>query len=124
MPISIFRKIKFDALVIITSLLISGTYILDRVVLFFLRIYLRNHYDSHFLTKNKEQADIKGIAYWSLFIESYYLIVFHLLVLTAVLLVFFHKQLRLYKRELLWAYLIIVVCDIGYFVVARLFVKH
>jgi hypothetical protein len=124
MPVNIFRKIKFDALVIIISLLISGTYVLDRVVLFFLRAYLRNHYDSHFLTKNKAQADITGIAYWALFIESYYLIVFHLLVLTAVLLVFFHKQLQLYKRELLWAYVIIVVCDIGYFAIARLFVKY
>lgn len=124
MPISIFRKIKFDALIIITSLLISGTYILDRVVLFFLRVYLRNHYNSHFATKNKVQADMTGIAYWALFIESYYLLVYHLLVLTAVLLVFFHKQLRLYKRELLWAYVIIVVCDIGYFAIARLFVKQ
>jgi len=124
MPISIFRKIKFDALVIIISLLISGTYILDRVVLAILRAYLRNRYNSHFLTKNKEQADITGIAYWALFIESYYLIMFHLLVLTAVLLVFFHKQLKLYKRELLWAYIIIVVCYIGYFAIARLFVKH
>jgi hypothetical protein len=124
MPVIIFRKIKFDALVIIISLLVSGTYILDRVVLFFLRAYLRNHYDSHFATKNKVQADVTGIAYRAMFIESYYLFVFHLLVLTAVLLVFYHKQLKLYKRELLWAYLIIVVCNIGYFAVARLFVKH
>jgi len=118
------NKIRFDALVIIISLLISSTYILDRVALFFLRAYLRNHYDSHFMTKNKTQADVTGIAYWGLFIESYYLIVFHLLVLTAVLLVFFHKQLKLYKRELLWAYIIIVGCDIGYFALARLFVKY
>jgi hypothetical protein len=124
MPVSIFRKIKFDALVITISLLVSGTYILDRVVLFFLRAYLRNHYNSHFETKNKVQTDITGIAYWALFIESYYLIVFHLLVLTAVLLVFFRKQLRLYKRELLWAYIIIVICYIGYFGITRLFTKH
>jgi len=79
---------SLKALVIIVSLLISGTYILDRVVLFFLRAYLRNHYDSHFLTKNKAPADTAGIAYWALLVESYYLVVFHLLVLTAVLLVF------------------------------------
>jgi hypothetical protein len=76
------------------------------------------------MTKNKSQVDAAGIAYWALFLESYYLIVFHLLVLTAVLLVFFQKQLKLYKRELLWAYIIIVVCYIGYFAIARLFVKH
>jgi hypothetical protein len=124
MPVSIFGKIKFDALVIIVSLLISGTYILDKGILILLRIYLRNHYNSHFMTKSKSQVNAAGIAYWALFIESYYLIVFHLLVLTAVLLVFFHKQLRLYKRELLWAYIIIVVCDMGYFAIARSSLKH
>jgi hypothetical protein len=117
-------KIRFEPLVIIASLLISGTYILDRVVLVFLRIYLRNHYDSHFVAKNQTEPDQAVIMYWALFITSFYLIVYHLLVLVAVILVYFKPKLKIYKRELLFAYVIILVCYIAYFAINRFLISH
>jgi hypothetical protein len=117
-------NIRFDALTIITSLLLSGTYFLDRVIGNILLVYLRLHYDSHFMTKGSTQIDVKQMAFWTLFMQSYYLIVYHLLVLIAALLVFCHSKFKIYKRELFLAYIVIAVGDIAYFGLSRLFTKH
>ncbi len=116
----LFNNIRFDALVVIISLFISGTYFLDKIIWAIVSAYLRHHYDSHFIAKGSSRIDAAGIAYWSLFLQSYYLVVYHLLVLTAIILVYCHIKLKMYKREVFYAYITIAICFIGYFAADRL----
>lgn len=119
-----FNKVNFKVLIITVSLLLSCTYVLDKVIAAIIRPYLRSYYDSHFQTKNRSTVDVKQLVNWVLFLQTYYLVVYHLMVLVAVLLVIFRSRLKIYKRELLCAYIIIAASNIAYFAIGRFLIKH
>jgi hypothetical protein len=110
MEISSGSKVRFDIIGRYIAILVLGTFILDKIILIITRPYFLNYFNG--IIHKTIRPDAHKITYMALFFETYYIAVFHLLVIITTSIVFLNKKFKPYKRELLWAYLIILVVDI------------
>jgi hypothetical protein len=117
------NRIQPKAIAAIIALLVGGTYILDRIAMFFARPYLLAYYNARFVKKTVPFT-IFELTWFTTIITGYFLVVYHLLVLIAIALVFFKHKFKPYKRELLLAYVIIAVTDMAWVGVNRLWIDR
>ena len=111
-------KIKSEIIAAFIAFWLLATREVDWIVMAIARPYLLARFNN--VVKAKF-IDIHELYHLLLFTYSYNLIVFQVLVVITALIIFFKKKYQIYKRELLWAYLITVIGKIMIVAIYRYF---
>ena len=98
------NKVRFESIAAYIGIWVFGTHIIDKLILVIVTPYV----DKYIALK----PDVLQTTNIVLYIQSYYIAVFHLLVVITTFIVFFNKKYKSNKRELGWAYLIIITAEI------------
>jgi hypothetical protein len=112
MLIVLKTKTRFDVIALFVSALVLGTFILDRLVMMIARPYLLSYFNDIVNKKYAVENAIGKIMWLTLAVQTCYIVIFHLLVIPAFFMAIFNQRFKYYRKELLFAYLVIVFADI------------
>ncbi|MFC0517460.1 hypothetical protein ACFFGT_24830 [Mucilaginibacter angelicae] len=116
------RRTRFDVIGAFILMLLTATYIVDRIVSLAIQPYLREYYNE-LMANRPHPIDAGKLVYITLFLQEYFQLIFCLISLIAFLIIRFNVRFRQFLREFGYAFSGIVVIRIIVVCIMRLVLK-